>query len=158
MLNRYHGILGIYLLPKFLIMERIIHQGRNVKRFREMLGIKQEALAIELGEDWNQRKVSILEQKEEVEEELLERIAKYLKVPIEAIRNFDEEKTFNIISNTFSDFKDNAQASIVNYHCKFNPIEKWLEALDEVKKLHASLILEKDARIAILERMVNKKY
>lgn len=139
-------------------MERIIHQGRNVKRFREMLGIKQEALAIELGEDWNQRKVSILEQKEEVEEELLERIAKYLKVPIEAIRNFDEEKTFNIISNTFSDFKDNAQASIVNYHCKFNPIEKWLEALDEVKKLHASLILEKDARIAILERMVNKKY
>jgi len=29
-----------------------IHQGRNIKRFREMLGIKQEAFAIELGEDW----------------------------------------------------------------------------------------------------------
>ena len=40
-------------------MEKIIHQGRNVKRFREMLGIKQEALAVELGEDWNQRKVSL---------------------------------------------------------------------------------------------------
>ncbi len=123
-----------------------------------MLGIKQEALAIELGEDWNQRKISILEQKEEVEEELLERIAKYLNVPIEAIRNFEEEKPFNIISNTFSDFKDNAQASIVNYHCSFNPIEKWLEALEEIKKLHTYLIEEKDARIAVLERMVNKKY
>jgi hypothetical protein len=33
-----------------------IHQGRNVKRFREMLGIKQEALAYELGDDWNQKK------------------------------------------------------------------------------------------------------
>jgi len=139
-------------------MERIIHQGRNVKRFREMLGIKQDALAIELGDDWNQRKVSILEQKEVVEEDVLEKIAKCLRVPIEAIKNFNEEKTFNIISNTFSDFKGNAQASIVNYHCNFNPIEKWLEALEQVKQLHASLIQEKDARIAVLERIVNKKY
>lgn len=30
------------------------HQGRNVKRFREMLGLKQEALAVRLGEEWNQ--------------------------------------------------------------------------------------------------------
>ena len=40
-----------------------IHQGRNIKRFREMLGIKQDALAYELGEDWNQKKISLLEQK-----------------------------------------------------------------------------------------------
>jgi DNA-binding XRE family transcriptional regulator len=32
-------------------MEQKVHQGRNVKRFREMLGIKQEALAFDLGED-----------------------------------------------------------------------------------------------------------
>ncbi|MDB5232044.1 MAG: transcriptional regulator, partial [Chitinophagaceae bacterium] len=62
-------------------MEKTIHQGRNVKRFREMWGIKQEALALELGEDWNQRKVSLLEQKEVIEPELLEQIAKVLKVP-----------------------------------------------------------------------------
>lgn len=48
-----------------------IHQGRNVKRFREMLGIKQEALASELGEDWNQRKISILEQKETIEPDII---------------------------------------------------------------------------------------
>ena len=48
-------------------MERVIHQERNAKRFREMLGIKQEALTIELGEDWNQKKVSMLEGKGEVE-------------------------------------------------------------------------------------------
>jgi hypothetical protein len=34
-------------------MEKTIHQGRNVKRFREMLGIKQEGLALELGDEWN---------------------------------------------------------------------------------------------------------
>lgn len=31
--------------------QKKIHQGRNIKRFREMLGIKQEALAFELGDD-----------------------------------------------------------------------------------------------------------
>ena len=41
-----------------------IHEGRNVKRFREMLGIKQDALAADLGDDWNQQRVSLLEQKE----------------------------------------------------------------------------------------------
>ncbi|PWB22347.1 transcriptional regulator, partial [Flavobacterium sp. HTF] len=30
-------------------MEQKIHQGKNVKRFREMLNIKQEALAYDLG-------------------------------------------------------------------------------------------------------------
>ena len=45
-------------------MEKTIHQGRNVKRFREMLGIKQEAMAFDLGDDWSQRKISMLEQKE----------------------------------------------------------------------------------------------
>lgn len=29
--------------------DKKIHEGRNVKRFREMLGIKQEALAFNLG-------------------------------------------------------------------------------------------------------------
>jgi len=29
--------------------EKTIHEGRNVKRIREILGIKQDALAMELG-------------------------------------------------------------------------------------------------------------
>lgn len=56
-----------------------IRQGRNIKRFREMLGIKQDALAYELGEDWNQKKISLLEQKESVEKDILEQVAKILK-------------------------------------------------------------------------------
>src|SRR6185503_8336226 len=79
-----------------------IHQGRNVKRFREMLGIKQEAFATELGEDWNQKKVSLLEQKETIEDDLLQQVAKVLKVPVEAIKNLDEKSALNIISNTFT--------------------------------------------------------
>src|SRR5690606_4211753 len=78
-------------------MEQKIHQGRNVKRFREMLGIKQEALAFDLGEDWNQKKISLLEQKDVIEDPLLKQISEVLKVPVEAFQNFDEEQAINII-------------------------------------------------------------
>ena len=63
-----------------------VHQGKNVRRFREMMGLKQEGFAYELGDDWTQKKVSLLEQKEIIEDELLEQIAKILKVPVEAIK------------------------------------------------------------------------
>ena len=81
-----------------------IHQGRNIKRFREMLGIKQEALAHELGDDWSQKKISLLEQKEIVEESILAQVSEILRIPVEAIQNFDEEQAVNIISNTFIGF------------------------------------------------------
>ena len=89
-----------------------IHHGRNIKRFREMMGIKQEAFATELGEDWNQKKVSLLEQKETIEDDLLQQVAKVLKVPVEAIKNFDEEAAINIISTIL--YNDN-QASVMQY-------------------------------------------
>lgn len=56
-----------------------IHEGRNIKRFREMLGIKQDALAADLGDDWNQQKVSLLEQKETIDPSLLQQISAALK-------------------------------------------------------------------------------
>ena len=126
-----------------------IHQGRNVKRFREMLGIKQETLASELGEEWNQKKISLLEQKETIEPDLLEQVAKVLKVPKEAIENFDESAAINIISNTFSDFKDNAIASAMNYHCAFNPIDKVVELFERMLK-------EKNDLIEELKKLVDK--
>ena len=74
-----------------------IHEGRNVKRFREMLGIKQDALAADLGDDWNQQKISLLEQKETIDPMLLQQISVALKIPAQAIQNFDDEQAVNII-------------------------------------------------------------
>src|SRR5690554_4099074 len=120
-------------------MEQKIHQGRNIKRFREMLGIKQEALAYELGEEWNQKKISLLEQKEEVDTPLLEQISQVLHIPVEAFRNFDEEQAVNVISNTFNTH-DNASGMNVYPTFNVNPIEKWIEALEEIKRLNAELL------------------
>jgi transcriptional regulator with XRE-family HTH domain len=131
-----------------------IHQGRNVKRFREMLGIKQEAFATELGEDWNQKKVSLLEQKETIEDDLLQQVAKVLKVPVEAIKNFDKETAVHIISNTFN---DHAIGYAYNYSPTFNPMDKYVEQVEENKKLYQDLLKEKDEKIALLERMLERK-
>lgn len=51
--------------------EKTIHEGRNVKRIREILGIKQDALALELG--ISQQAISALEQKEALDKETLEK-------------------------------------------------------------------------------------
>jgi transcriptional regulator with XRE-family HTH domain len=125
-----------------------------VKRFREMLGIKQEALAFELGDDWNQKKISLLEQKEVIEPGLLQQIADVLKVPADAIKSFDEEQAVNIISNTFN---DHAILNGVNYNPTFNPIDKLVDALEENKQLYGALLKEKEEKIALLEKMLGER-
>lgn len=130
-------------------MEQKIHQGRNVKRFREMLGIKQEALAFDLGEDWNQKKISLLEQKDIVEDHLLEAISKALKIPVEAFKNFDEEQAVNIIASTFN---DNATGVIVN---NYNPIDKIMQLHEEKIALYERMLKEKDEMMDKLEKLIN---
>lgn len=134
--------------------ERQVHQGRNIKRFREMLGIKQEALAADLGDDWTQKKVSLLEAKEIIDTPLLTKISAVLKIPVEAIQNFDEEQAINIISNTFQEgsFVNTGHTPTFN----INPIEKWLEALDENKKLYERLLKAEQEKVALLEKTLNK--
>lgn len=131
-------------------MEHKIHQGRNVKRFREMLGIKQEALAFDIGGDWNQKKVSLLEQKEVIEDSLLQQIAEVLKIPVEAIQNFDEQQAVNIISNTVTTVNDNAIGVIVNNN---NPVEKIIQLHEEKIALYERMLKEKDEMMERLERL-----
>jgi transcriptional regulator with XRE-family HTH domain len=137
-------------------MEQKIHQGRNVKRFREMLGIKQEALAFDLGNDWNQKKISMLEQKDVIEDNLLKQISDALRIPVEAFQNFDEAQAINIISNTFD---NGAFLNGYNYHPNFNinPVDKWIEALEEIKRLNLELLKSKEEHIKVLEKLISNK-
>ena len=136
-------------------MNEKIHHGRNIKRFREMMGIKQESLAFELGPDWSQKKISLLEQKEEVEEELLSQVADILKVPAEAIKSFNEEKAINIISSTIN---NHDQSAFVQYNPVYhvNPLEKIIQLHDEKIALYERMLKEKDEMMARLEMLLNK--
>lgn len=107
-----------------------------------MLGIKQEYIANEL--NMTQQTISKLEQKEEIEDDVLEKVAKVLNVPVDAIKNLNDEATFNIIANSYH---DNASA---NYQCNFNPIDKLVE-------LYERLLTAEKEKVAMLEKLLEEK-
>ena len=131
-----------------------VHHGRNVKRFREMLDMKQEALAIELGGDWTQRRVSLLEQKETIEPDTLEQVAKALKIPVKAIERLSDESAVSIIAETVN---NHDQSASVFYNPIINPIEKWVDALEENKKLYERLLQSEKDKVEILQSFVQEK-
>ncbi|WP_316832275.1 helix-turn-helix transcriptional regulator, partial [Pedobacter aquatilis] len=88
-----------------------MHLGRKISRIRELRGMKQDALAAELG--ISQQAISKLEQSEEIEDSTLEKIAKVLGVTTEAIKNYSDETVLNIISNTFTS-NDNSTINAIN--------------------------------------------
>lgn len=139
--------------------ERTVHQGQNIRRIRDLLCIKQDDLAGELG--LSQQAVSQLEQKEKLDPEMLERVAKVLKVSPEAIKNFSEEAAVTFV-NTFNDHS--VSHVIGNYGTyNFNPVEKWMEALEEIKRLgeqnvtlHERLIKSEQEKVAMLQALLEK--
>lgn len=66
------------------------HVGRNLQRIRVYLGMKQEALAADLG--ISQQEISKIEKQDEIEDKLLTQIATALGVSAEVIRDFDVER------------------------------------------------------------------
>ena len=135
-------------------MEQKIHQGRNVKRFREMLGIKQEALAFDLGNEWNQKKISMLEQKDVIEYDILNQISHALRIPVEAFQNFDENQAINIISNTFENCQ---QPASIFYNSTVNLIDQLVKLHEEKIALYERMLKEKDEMMSKLEKIFKDK-
>lgn len=120
------------------------HIGRKISRLRELRGIKQEALAFELGV--SQQTVSRMESSEHVDDETLEKVGKVLGISAEAIKGFSEEAVFNIIANTFNDSSSNNN----NYFCTINPLEKIIE-------LYERLLQSEKEKVTLLEGVLKGK-
>lgn len=112
------------------------HIGRKISRIREIRGMKQEALAYELG--ISQQAISKMEQSERIEDETLSRVANALGVTPETIRNYsDEAAIYNIQNNYEGAVANTGPGYNNNYNCTFNPLDKLVEAMDEIRQLHA---------------------
>lgn len=118
-----------------------VHEGRNMRRLREILGVTQETLAMELGV--SQPAVWKLEQKEKIDEDMLRKVAQILRIPVEAIKNYDEDATITLISNTFTN-KDSHPHGFYNkdsgitthyYNCVINPLDKVTELYERIIEL-----------------------
>jgi transcriptional regulator with XRE-family HTH domain len=130
------------------------HIGRKISRIRELRGIKQEFLAVELGV--SQQSISRMESSEVVEDELLERVAKILGVPVEGIKNFSEEAVVNYF-NTFNDSSfsnSNGALAAANNNCTFNPLDKLMEVVEENKALYERLLKSEQEKVELLKQQI----
>jgi transcriptional regulator with XRE-family HTH domain len=141
-------------------MTQKVHEGRNIKRFREMLSLKQEALAIDLGEGWSQKRVSVLETKETVEPEIVEQIAKILKIPTRFITDFDEENSSIQINNIENHEGANSVVAENNTHCTFNAIDKILELQERFianeREMFERLLASEKEKVAFMQAILDK--
>ena len=128
-------------------MSETLHIGRKISRIRELRGMKQEALAAELG--ISQQAVSKIEQSADVEDIALDKIAVALGITSEAIKNFTEESIFNYF-NTFHD-NSGAGAWSTNGTFNFNPIDKLVEVFEENKKLYEQLLASEREKVELLK-------
>ncbi|MGN6603608.1 MAG: hypothetical protein ACTHK8_14235 [Ginsengibacter sp.] len=84
-------------------------------------------------------------------------MAAALKIPAEAIENFDEDSVINIIFNTVNN-NDNANGnSLFSYYPTNNPIEKLVQLHEEKIALYKRMLKEKDEMMARLEKLIEKK-
>jgi transcriptional regulator with XRE-family HTH domain len=122
------------------------HIGKKISRIRELRGMKQEALAAELG--ISQQAVSKIEQSADVEGDALNKIALALGVTSDAIKSFSEEAIFNY----FNTFNDNSGAGAWSSHgtFNFNPIDKLVEVFEENKKLYERLLASEREKVELL--------
>lgn len=81
------------------------------------------------------------------DEGLPEQVAKVLKVPAEAIKNFDEEVAVNMISNTFN---DHAIGYVKSYTPAFNPIDKIVE-------LYEAFVKSEMEKVETLQRLLDER-
>lgn len=109
------------------------HVGRNLQRIRVYLGMKQEALAADLGV--NQQIISKIEKQEEIEEGFLKKIAEVLGISEEVIKDFDVEKTiFNINHHNYKDANISEGATTYAIVQQINPLEKIVELYERLLK------------------------
>lgn len=133
------------------------HQGRNVRRLRQALGIKQEVIASAL--NITQQAVSLYEQKQEIDDDTLVKIAQALNVSVELIKELEEDPaTIYIENNTFEDGSQVGTVGLMGENTNiYNPIEKIIELSNEKTALYERLLQVEKEKTALLEELLKDK-
>lgn len=135
-----------------------IHNGHAIKRYRHTLGIKQEALAADMG--ISQALVSFYEQKKVIEDNMIGKFAKALNVAPELIKQLEEDPVTVIIeNNTFENKEGNNIAYLKNDNSTntYNPIEKILELCKEKQILYERMLELEKEKNALLEKLLKDR-
>ncbi len=130
------------------------YHGHAIKRIRESLKIKQEALAADL--NLTQQSVSLYEQKKVIEDEMLDKFAKAMNVSVDLIKGLQEDPVTVIIEN--NKFEEGSIANVAgdntnNYH----PLEKIIELSNEKTALYERMLQLEREKIQMLEKLLEER-
>ena len=85
-----------------------MHIGHNIKRIREIQGIKQETFGQLCRNRYSQQRISDFENMVALDEPLLEELATALGVTPDFVKSFKDENVIYNIQNNSNTFNDNA--------------------------------------------------
>lgn len=130
------------------------HHGHAIKRFRHTLGIKQDALAADMG--LSQTQISAYEQRKVISDDIIERFAKALNVTPELIKELEEDPVTVIIENNTLE-KGNIIAG--NHIENFNPdpVDRIIELANEKTALYERMLELEKERNALLDSLLREK-
>ena len=132
------------------------HHGHAIKRIRHTLGIKQDALAIDLG--ISQAQISAYEQKKVIDNDMLEKFAKALNVAPDVIKELEEDPVTVIIeNNTFEKGSSNIGKVDGDHIINNNPIEQILALNKEKTALYERMLELEKEKNALLEKMLKER-
>lgn len=123
--------------------EEKIHEGKNLKRIREIMGLKQEALGQKCESKFDQRRISQFETLLTIPEPTLQELADALGVTVEFIRAFSEEKAiYNIQNNNTFEVSDSSFGLSNQPNVTYNNSDKLESLLLDLTKVVADLAEE----------------
>lgn len=123
----------------------IIHHGKNAKKLREAVNIKQEVIAQEL--NITQQAVSNLEKRAELDDETIKVYARVLVINEIFIRNMADDSSPESTSNFFDQ-----SSQILN----FNPLDKVVELCADKDTLYERMLKDKDKISELLQKIIDK--
>lgn len=137
--------------------EEKIHEGKNLKRIREIMGLKQDALGQKCESKFDQRRISEFENMWTIPEPTLQELADALGVTVEFIRSFNEEKAIYYIQHNQDTSKQNSlnHFPTITYESD-NKIAMLLEKLVEDDKVKTQAIVDLTKVVADLAAEVKK--
>lgn len=135
-----------------------VHQGDNVRKFRQIMGLKQGVLAEKLGT--TQQIVSLIEKKKVIEKETLIRIADILNVSPQLIEELEDSPISIVVeNNNFQSGSLNSGIGCYEYNdsSTVHPLDKIIELSKENASLYERMMVIEKEKVALLENMLKEK-
>lgn len=139
-----------------------VHQGSNVRKLRNIMGIKQSSLAERLGT--TQQKVSRIESQRVIEKDTLIQIANILNVSPKIIEELDENPLSIVIENNHFEtgYGSIGNLGIIqndqnNENTINNPLDKIMELNKQATDLFERMLAVEKEKSALLEQLLKEK-